>query len=180
MEILTNVFFWALVSMFGLVGAGAVVSGKKLGRYPLFGALMVMLFDVGRIILVLPICPQHRFELFGLHWIIGGSIFAIGLIFCTPALLIKPVTVPDNSIVLRTKGLYGIVRNPIYTGELLWCFGLAVMFRSTVGFALLPLWWLGLLFHIMIEEESLERELGEPYLEYKRRVKGRLIPGLPF
>jgi len=53
------------------------------------------------------------------------------------------------------------------------------MFRSSIGVALVPLWWAGLLVHIMIEEESLERELGRPYLEYKRRVRGRMLPGLP-
>ncbi len=37
MTFLNNPFFWAFISMFGLVGAGAVVSGKKLGKYPLYG-----------------------------------------------------------------------------------------------------------------------------------------------
>ena len=32
----------------------------------------------------------------------------------------------------------------------------------------------------IIEEESLERALGEPYRAYKQRVRGRIIPGLPF
>ena len=35
------------------------------------------------------------------------------------------------------------------------------------------------MFHIAIEEESLERALGYPYFEYKKRVRGRMIPGLP-
>ncbi len=42
-------FFWAFISMFGLVGCGAVVSGSKLGRYPLFGATVVIIFDLGRV-----------------------------------------------------------------------------------------------------------------------------------
>jgi protein-S-isoprenylcysteine O-methyltransferase Ste14 len=53
------------------------------------------------------------------------------------------------------------------------------MFRSVIGVALVPLWWAGLLFLIVIEEETLERELGEAYLEYKQQVRGRIIPGLP-
>lgn len=32
---------------------------------------------------------------------------------------------------------------------------------------------------ITIEEESLERELGQTYLDYKKRIRGRIIPGLP-
>ncbi len=172
-------FFWAFISMFGLVGCGAVVSGPKLGKYPLFGATVVIIFDLGRVLLVLPFCEQQRFELYGLHMFVGGVIFIIGIIFCSPALYIKPVTAPDRTITLKTKGLYGIVRNPIYTGELLWCLGLAVYFQSVVGVVLLPIWWLSFLFHIAKEEESLERELGSAFLNYKKMVKGRIIPGLP-
>ena len=61
MEIIKTPFFWALISMFGLVGANAVVSGKKLGKYPLYGILVVILFDLGRFVLVLPVLQQPRF-----------------------------------------------------------------------------------------------------------------------
>ena len=172
-------FFWALVSMFGLVGAGAVVGSKKLGTYPLFGVVIVALFDLGRVMLVLPSYPQPRFEMGGWHWAVGGIIFAVGLIFCIPAFRIRPFTVADEGVELNTGGFYGIVRNPIYLGEVLWCLGWAIMFRSLIGVALVPLWWAGLLFHTIIEEESLELALGRPYLAYKQQVRGRIIPGLP-
>ena len=174
-----DLFFWSLISMFGLVGCGAVVSGSKLGKFPLFGAIVVIIFDLGRVLLVLPFCEQPRFELFGFHMFVGGIIFIIGIIFCSPALSIKPVTAADKNITLKTKGLYGIVRNPIYTGELLWCLGLGVYFQSIVGVALVPVWWIAFLFHIAKEEECLERELGKAFLDYKKLVKGRIIPGLP-
>jgi protein-S-isoprenylcysteine O-methyltransferase Ste14 len=179
MAFYNNIFFWAFVSMFGLVGCGAVVSGSKLGKFPLFGALVVFIFDLGRILLVFPFCPQPRFEMGGFHTIIGGTVFFIGVIFCLPALQIKPVTAADNSIPLKTTGFYGIIRNPIYTGELLWCLGLAIYFRSTIGVALVPVWWIAFLFHIAKEEACLERELGRRYLDYKLKVKGRIIPGFP-
>ena len=53
------------------------------------------------------------------------------------------------------------------------------MFRSIVGVALVPVWWAGFLFIVLMEEECLERILGQPYLDYKQQVKGRIIPGLP-
>lgn len=165
--------------MFGLVGCGAVVGGTKLGKYPLFGGIVVIIFDLGRVVLVLPFCTQPRFEMWGLHFLTGGVIFIFGLLFCLPALTIKPITAPDKTISLKTKGFYGIVRNPIYLGELLWCLGLAIYFQSTIGVALVPFWWVALLFHIAKEEAILERELGELYLRYKQQVKGRIIPGLP-
>ena len=179
MVVLKEPFFWALISMFGLVGAGAVVGGKKLGKYPLFGFAIVVIFDLGRVILVLPTLTQSRFEISGWHWAVGGTIFVIGLIFCLPAFTIKPFTAPDEYIELKTTGFYGVIRNPIYLGEVLWCLGWAIMFRSVIGVALVPFWWAGLLFLVFIEEESLERELGQGYLEYKKRVRGRIIPGLP-
>ena len=80
---------------------------------------------------------------------------------------------------LRTRSIYGIVRNPIYLADLLFSLGIAVMLRSVIGLVLIPLWWAGFLFLVLIEEQSLERTLGQPYLDYKQRVKGRIIPGLP-
>jgi protein-S-isoprenylcysteine O-methyltransferase Ste14 len=179
MEFIFNPFAWALVSMFALVGACAVVSGHKLGKNPLFGFIIVMVFIVGRVILVLPPLTQPRFESRGWHLVLGGIIFVLGLVFSLPALKIKPFTAPDDSIELKTSGFYAIVRNPIYLGEVLWSLGWSILFRSTIGIALVPFWWAGLLFLVLIEEASLERELGNHYQEYKARVRGRIIPGLP-
>ena len=180
MLVFKNPFFWAFISMFGLVGCGAVVSGSKLGKFPLFGAIVVFIYDLGRVILVLPFCQQPRFELWNVHLYIGGFVFIVGVLFCIPALTIKPITAPDKTTTLKTNGFYGIVRNPIYTGELLWCLGLAIMFKSIIGVALIPIWWLAFLFHIAKEEECLERELGELFKTYKKQVRSRIIPGLPF
>ena len=88
------------------------------------------------------------------------------------------------SIHVQTEGFiiagpYAHVRNPIYLGELLLCLGWAMICRSVIGVALVPLWWLGLLILIIIEEESLEHEFGAPYVAYKQRVRGRILPGLP-
>ena len=165
--------------MIGLIVAYVFIQSKKIGRYPLVGIIIVVLFDLGRILLVLPFCAQPRLDLAGQHWLIGGIIFAVGLIFCIPGLCIKPFTAPNENVALRTTGFYAIVRNPIYLGEVLWCLGWAIMFRSVVGIVLVPFWWVGLLLLVMIEEESLERELGEKYRDYKRKVKSRIIPGLP-
>jgi protein-S-isoprenylcysteine O-methyltransferase Ste14 len=54
-----------------------------------------------------------------------------------------------------------------------------VIFGSTTGVLLTPLWWLALLIHTLIEEESLERELGQEFCEYKKQTKGRIFPRLP-
>ena len=82
-------------------------------------------------------------------------------------------------MILKTTGIYGTVRNPIYLADILFSLGFAVMFGSIIGVALIPIWWVAYLAIVLVEEASLERELGQPYLDYKQQVKGRIIPGLP-
>jgi len=172
-------FFWAFIGMFGLLAGTALVSGTKLGRNALLGFAIVLVCDLTRMILVLPFCLQPRFEIGVWNWIAGGILLAAALVFAVPALSIKWWAAPDGKMVLKTTGIYGIVRNPIYLADILFSLGFAIMFRSIIGVALIPVWWAGFLFVVLAEEESLVRTLGQPYLDYKQRVKGRIVPGLP-
>lgn len=171
-------FFWALISMFGLVGACAVVGSERIGRVTGWGVVFVALFDLGRCLL--PLCDQPRiaagagFDLAGAALLILGGYFGLA-----PCFMIRPLNVADGQTSLITTGFYQFVRNPIYLGELLWCLGWAMLNHALIGIALVPLWWAGLLILILIEEEALERALGEPYRVYKQQVRGRILPGLP-
>jgi protein-S-isoprenylcysteine O-methyltransferase Ste14 len=179
MFVLQDPFFWAFLGMFGLLAGIAVVSGTKLGRYAPLGFIIVMICDLSRIMLVLPLCPQPRFEIGYWNWIAGGIILVAALVFAVPAFSIKWWAAPDKNMAFKTTGIYGIVRNPIYLADVLFTLGFAIIFRSIIGIALIPLWWAGFLFLVLVEEESLERTLGQPYRDYRLRVKGRIIPGLP-
>jgi protein-S-isoprenylcysteine O-methyltransferase Ste14 len=179
MFVLQDPFFWAFIGMFGLLAGAAMVSGTKLGKCVPLGFATVMVCDLSRIALVLPFCFQPRFETSAWNWIVGGIILAAALFFAVPALSIKWWTAPEGKMVLKTTGIYGIVRNPIYLADVLFSLGFAIMFRSIIGVALVPVWWAGFLFIVLTEEESLGRTLGQPYLDYKQRVKGRIIPRLP-
>ncbi len=179
MLFLTDPFFWAFVGMFGLLIGTTLVSGIKLGQNALIGLITITVCDFSRIILVLPFCPQPRFEIGIWNWVIGGIILAIGMVFGVPALSINWRTAPDSKMVLKTNGVYSIVRNPIYLADILFSLGFAVMFRSIIGIALVPIWWVAFLSLVLVEETSLERALGQRYLDYKQRVKGRIIPRLP-
>ncbi|MHC4250066.1 MAG: methyltransferase family protein, partial [Planctomycetota bacterium] len=138
------------------------------------------LVTVGRIVLVLPFCVQPRFEIGGWHSIVGGAVIAIALpVTVAPVFLVRWWSPPKAGMKLRTTGIYGVVRHPIYLFEVLWPVGLAIMFRSVYGLALAPAWWLVFLIHTLSEEADLERALGEEYLAYKRKVRGRMFPGLP-
>ncbi len=179
MRIFGDPFFWALVSMFGLAGAAALVGSARLAKFRSLGFVAVGLFTIGRVVLVLPAVTQPRLAAGDWIWVVGAVIFAAGMVFALPAFAIRPFTGPEAGLSLRTGGFYGIVRNPIYLSEVLWCLGWAVMFRSEIGIALVPVWWAGLWLLTIIEEESLERKLGQPYIEYRRQVRGRILPGLP-
>ena len=179
-QFLNNPFFWAYISMFVLVGACSAVISRKIGSHPALGLVICAFFDIGRIILVLPIVEQPRFFLKGFNATIGILIFVIGLCFSLgPCFLIRPLNIAEENMELITKGFYKYTRNPIYLGEILWCLGLSIFFGSIIGVALVPVWWLGFLFLTLIEEESLERALGTKYMNYKKKVKGRIIPGIP-
>ena len=104
---------------------------------------------------------------------------AAGAAILIPALRVHWTTGPDDSESLRTTGIYGFVRHPGYLGNVLLGLGWALIFRSTIGVALTAVWWLAFVLHAMIEEASLERTHGTAYLNYRARVRGRLLPGLP-
>ena len=89
MSILTNLFFWAFVGMFGLLAGIAFVSGIKLGQNALLGVITIMICDFSRIILVLPFCPQPRFEIGIWNWILGGILLTIACFFGVPAMSIN-------------------------------------------------------------------------------------------
>ncbi len=179
MIVLASPFFWAFVGMFGLLVGIALVSGIRLGQSSLMGLATIMICDVSRIILVLPFCPQPRFEIGVWNWVIGGVILVMAMAFGVPALSVNWRTAPNSKMTLKTDGIYSVVRNPIYLTDLLFTLGFAVMFRSIIGIGLVPIWWVAYLFLVLVEETSLERVLGQRYLDYKQQVKGRIIPGLP-
>ncbi|MCJ7824619.1 MAG: hypothetical protein MUP44_06950 [Anaerolineales bacterium] len=179
MFMITNPFFWAFIGMFGLLVGAFMLSGTRLGQKALLGFAAIMVCDSSRIILVLPFCVQPRFEIGVWSWIVGGAVLAAALVFGVPALSIDWRTAPKSNMVLKTNGIYGVVRNPIYLADLLFTLGFAIMFRSVVGIALIPIWWAAYLCLVLVEEASLERALGQLYLDYRHRVKGRIIPGLP-
>jgi protein-S-isoprenylcysteine O-methyltransferase Ste14 len=179
MSIVKNPFFWAFISMFAVFLSTQIVRYKRLGKNPFFGIIIVSLFALGRVVLVLPSLPQPRINLGIWNWILGGVIFTIGIVFTIPAWKIRPFTFPDQTTVLKTDGFYAIVRNPIYLAEVLWSLGWSIMFQSVIGILLVPLWWASLFCLVLIEEDSLAQVFGQPYLDYKKKVKSRIIPGLP-
>lgn len=76
-----------------------------------------------------------------------------------------------DSSALVAEGPFLISRNPMYLGGMLILAGGAVLFGSITPFAVIPIaFWLTTAHFIIPEERDLERQFGEAYRDYRRRV----------
>ena len=107
--------------------------------------------------------------------VVGGIVLAVrGSSALGPAMTASPI--PRDNAPLTTQGVYGIVRNPIYTGLMAGGLGLVLIGSSflhiLVWFALV-----GLLSGKARWEERMLVDEHPAYSEYAARV-GRFLPGL--
>jgi protein-S-isoprenylcysteine O-methyltransferase Ste14 len=79
---------------------------------------------------------------------------------------------PDR---LVQSGPYAFTRNPIYLADLLFSLGVALTFRSKVGWLLFLVNAIMLQQRVLEDEERLRRRFGFEYEYYSRRVK-RWLP----
>ncbi len=73
------------------------------------------------------------------------------------------------------KGLYGIVRHPMYSVTVILFLAMPLVLGSVYSFLIFLVYPLLIAFRIKNEEQFLEKEL-EGYAEYKTRVRYRLLP----
>ena len=88
--------------------------------------------------------------------------------------LSRTIEVQENQKVIAT-GLYGIVRHPMYAATVILFLSMPLVLGSLVSLAFFLVYPLIIAKRIHNEENVLEKEL-EGYLEYKQRVKYKLIP----
>jgi protein-S-isoprenylcysteine O-methyltransferase Ste14 len=80
--------------------------------------------------------------------------------------------------VLVTKGIYGIIRHPMYASHLLWCIAQALMLHNWLGGAagliiFLPFYFL----RVPGEEKMMIDLFGDEYREYRKKT-GSILPRL--
>ena len=75
---------------------------------------------------------------------------------------------------LQITGPYRFVRHPIYVAWVLMTFGAAHMTGDRLAFAAISTAYL--IVAIPWEERSLVRAFGEAYVDYRRRVRWRMVP----
>ena len=88
--------------------------------------------------------------------------------------LSRTIEVQENQKVID-KGLYGIVRHPMYSVTLLLFLSMPLVLGSIYAFVIFCAYPFIIAKRIKNEEQFLEAEL-DGYIEYKKKVKYRLIP----
>jgi len=111
--------------------------------------------------------------------IISSVIFILSYILYAEVLrenayLSRTIEVQKNQKVIET-GLYGIVRHPMYGATILLFLSMPLILGSIISFAIFLIYPFIISKRIKNEEEVLERELAG-YLEYKKKVKYKVIP----
>ena len=111
--------------------------------------------------------------------IISSIIFIISYILYAEVLrenayLSRTIEVEENQKVIDT-GLYGIVRHPMYGATMLLFLSMPLVLGSIISFIIFLVYPIIIAKRIKNEEEVLEKEL-KGYLEYKKKVKYKMIP----
>lgn len=110
----------------------------------------------------------------------GAVIAALGVGFAIAARFVLGknwsgrVTVKQGHELIRT-GPYAVVRHPIYSGMLLGILGTAIVVGEVRGLVGLALAALGLRLKSLQEENFMEEEFGNEYLDYKEHTRA-IIP----
>ncbi len=111
--------------------------------------------------------------------LVGDALVAIGigvamLVIVQNGYAAATVTVEAGQKLVST-GLYGLVRHPMYTGNVIMMVGIPLALGSYWGLLLVIPSLTGLVFRIFDEEKLLEQEL-DGYREYMHQVRYRLVP----
>lgn len=88
--------------------------------------------------------------------------------------LSRTVEVSENQKVVD-RGLYGIIRHPMYTSTIFMFLSMPLVLNSPYSFAIMLVYPIIIAFRIKNEEKLLENEL-EGYGEYMEKVKYKVIP----
>jgi protein-S-isoprenylcysteine O-methyltransferase Ste14 len=132
--------------------------------------------------------PGTWYALSGAWWWVGAAVQAAGVLVTLLAartLSLRELMGLDPSRqaapqheppTLETRGLYRVVRHPIYFGWVLFVAGAPLMTHTRLLFAVVSVAYL--VVAIPLEERSLIANFGDPYLAYRRRVRWRMVPGI--
>jgi protein-S-isoprenylcysteine O-methyltransferase Ste14 len=106
--------------------------------------------------------------------LVGASLGALGILAL--GLYLTPFPRPRRGAELVERGVYGVIRNPIYAGLILAMLGLSLLATSVVGVLMAGAFALFLDLKVRREEQLLAAAFPG-YEAYRRRTR-RFVPGL--
>lgn len=112
---------------------------------------------------------------------VGATIFLFSYLLYAEVLrentyLSRTIEVQNGQKVIDT-GLYGIVRHPMYTVTIILFLSMPLVLDSIISFAIFLTYPVIIAKRIRNEEAVLEKDL-DGYIEYKKKVKYKIIPFL--
>lgn len=139
-----------------------------MAQFAMFGLILGSAWGLG------PDDPSGRLRDVGTALFLVGA--ALGVAGALPlGTRLSPFPAPVDGAALRTSGVFGLVRHPIYGGVILLFLGIALRSGSWVAMVLaaglVPFFWA----KSDHEEILLEWRFPE-YVEYRDRVRHRFIP----
>lgn len=97
-----------------------------------------------------------------------------GIVLKQNAYLSRTIKVTQNQKVIDS-GLYSVIRHPMYTASLFLFLSMPLVLGSLISFFIFLVYPVIIIMRIIYEEKYLEKNLAG-YIEYKKKVKYRLIP----
>jgi protein-S-isoprenylcysteine O-methyltransferase Ste14 len=164
----TIVFFGVLVVMFAI---RLEPLNYPVGFYPRFSAGAGTFLGIG-ILLLAPQELSFGLYLLSMLSVIGGTLFAIW----TTLTLARSISIMPQARRLVTSGPYAIIRHPLYLGEFVVLFGIALQHSFPWGILLLGVQTMFQFQRIKNEERVLARAF--PNYEGYRARTARLLPGV--
>jgi protein-S-isoprenylcysteine O-methyltransferase Ste14 len=129
---------------------------------------------------ILPFFPQPRFEELVMVRIDGAMFIVVAAVLLVAAFRkigVIPSELPEGARKgLITTGIYGVIRNPIYTANMAMTLGLALVFRGLYALAYVPAVCILFALITFFEEKDLLQIYGDRYAQYLKKVPYRFIP----
>jgi protein-S-isoprenylcysteine O-methyltransferase Ste14 len=123
-----------------------------------------------------------NFSYFDQYWIFfalfGLFLIIIGITFAKKANRVYKVkSINQNSTHLITKGIFRLIRHPIYSAWGIIFFGAAIISDSLISLIISPMIFIILEINAVIEEELiLIPKYGIEYENYKKKTTNRILP----
>ncbi len=181
-QFFNNLIFWIIIAVLGILLYGLSLIKKPRMFFRALGFIGVFGLLIATLLLPLPIINQLRMPLpnfisypLGILLFVGGILI---MFFAIKALYFKTASGIDEAKKLVTWGLYGIVRHPLYLGLIIAYLGWCIIFKALPALLMAPIVFVFLWILTIFEERDLLKTFGENYIQYRKKVFKRIIPGV--